>query len=262
VDPYEELNNALVGEVMRDMAENFFGTRKQVEAMIDLFHNQVKQCREIGHEVRSWAGTLNYLLIEAPNAESFYRDLDVASPDPLPKLETEVLHLPQKMPFSLSRKGRYGQLLKWAYSGLQKVCHEYNHGRYYYDPKDGGKEKLSSGYRQIEKMIDLINHKIHQVNTDIAPEAVLQCFRQFDVESREKSRILGASAGGECALNQGLDFKPLRMEETDLPRYPELPRPDQVAERIESFVQRFYPRHREPIRSRMAEMKHKVQDAD
>jgi hypothetical protein len=248
-----DFNTALLGEVFTDMAENFFGARKQLEDMMELFDTYVKGCKENGKDVAVKAGFLNHLLLGKEGALKFYQTINADSALILSKNEFSENILPERIPFALTAKGEYAHIVLWAYDTLEKACHKYVNGEYLYEQ---GKEKVVPHYRLIHQMCEMINDRVRHVNANMPPGDVLQCVRKFTQDSEDSGCIAGAAYSDfDCRINEKLCYRPIEFDSLNLIEYPVLPPERRVSSEIVSFCKEHYSANKEEISKRISELK-------
>jgi len=96
----------------------------------------------------------------------FYEAIRINSPDVLLEGQFSNKTVPDETPFALTAKGEFTRFVLRAYDDLQQACDEYTHGK----PDDGSRlEKNDAYYNLLINMCDLINEKVHYVNTNMSP---------------------------------------------------------------------------------------------
>lgn len=261
--PKDDFSEALVEDFIRETANTFFGTRKQLEDMIASFHEAVEELREKEAWVAERANLLNFLLLRGKAAEDFYLLLKLDAKPFATGIDFTERVLPEKIPFSLSEQKKIIKLVLWAYEALQQECHAYMNGKYFIDP-DEGIEKVTVHYNQIRMMTDLINERVHKVNTEMSPVCVLQYARKFDLEAEAKERITGGGVnfgGYACSIDKKLAYDPVDFESLNLKEFPDLPTTDQVKADITRFCKNLYPGNKHAIHQIVSDLTHRIQHA-
>ncbi len=264
MDSFEDFNRSLTEEVLNDMAESFFGARKQVDNFTDLLEHLAEKCREKGREVASAAGFLNYLLLDRKGTETFYRELSVEAEaaEPLIATEPSKSSLPNPPPSAFTRKGRFIQMVEAVYSQLYANTDEYLHGRADVDPSDKSLESIPASYGLIKNMVMLINEEIRKVNKNMEPGEVMRFVRGFDPETRGKGRITGGLFSDYSqGMNQRLAYQPIEFESFELTPYPELPKPEKVQSSLRSFCKSYYGENKDRIGERVRYLKERYRSA-
>ena len=101
----DDLVNDLAEEVLRDMAGNFFGTRKHLEDKIEFVYQCVAVLRKKETEVTTRAGFLNYLLLTPSFTAEFYRSIHLDSNAFPVEARITPRSLPEYVPSALTLKG-------------------------------------------------------------------------------------------------------------------------------------------------------------
>ncbi len=259
MNPFNDFSDTLAEEVLTDMADTFFGARKQLEDMIEIFQSLVEELREKEVEVAGRAGFLHYVLLRGKVAGDFYESIKVDSPQILLESKFSDKCLPYKIPFAFTDRGKFTKLVLWAYDALQNACDEYINGKYYDDPEEKGRKKLTIHYKLIKNMCKVINEKVYKVNTDVSPVCVLQYAKKFDPETMEKERIAGATFGGyACSIDEKLAYKTIDFDSLQLKKYPELPKEDKVNFEITLFCKKNYPKYKDEIKKLISDLEDRI----
>ena len=152
------------------------------------------------------------------------------------------------LPFALTAQGRWGKLVQQAYARLWQACQDYMHGRYYNDPAQPGRKKLSIHYAHVAALHAVINDRIAKCNTEGAPSGILQMVKNFDPVLRERENIMGGSCYGMAEhLDAGLRFEPLDFCSFGLVAVCELPPPEEAAPAIEAFCRQAWGREKKRL---------------
>lgn len=234
----EDFGTVMLEEVFTDMAENFFGARKQLENMIELFDSYVKVCIENTKEIDVKAGFLNHLLLNQAGIRKFYQTIQTDLPPILHECKFSENIMPEYLPFAITAKGEYSNIILWAYNSMQTAVHEYMYGKYYYE---NGREIALPHYRLLEEMCVQINETVHKVNSNMPPGVVLECVRKFTTDSEMNACIAGvAFTESESKINEKLAFHQINFNSLNLVKYPTLPTEKEVSSKIISFCKSFY----------------------
>ena len=145
----KNFSNSLVEEILVDVADTFFATRRHLEEMMDMLQSFVKTLREKEAEVASRAGFLHYLLLHGREAGDFYKSIKVDSVAIVSESNFSNKAIPEKIPFAFTTRGKFIKLVLWAYDVLQKACDEYINGKYYDDPNEKMGKGITVHYNQI-----------------------------------------------------------------------------------------------------------------
>ncbi len=257
----DDFINPFVQEVLMDTAENFFGARRRLDNMMDLFRSYVEALRKKEAYVAGRAGILNYLLLDAKGAYDFCKTIN-ATPSLLMENELSCEILPDEIPFALTAKGEFVCFVRHAYDELQKACDEHMNGEPDESPVLRGMEKNEVYHKLLVKMCHLINENVQRVNTDMSPLSVLQFAKRLDIETQNKEYVTGGMTFDGSGINEKLAYQPIDFDSLGLKEYPELPPPDQVASKITAFCKKNYPENRKEIKRRISDFKKKIQHAD
>jgi hypothetical protein len=235
--PSNDLSDMLVEEVMCDMAETFFGSRVEIDEMLELFEEYVEELKKKSEGVSLRAGLLNNLLINSKTITEFYSLLNL-NPENLMKKNTySEKILPGKMPISLTDKSEFTKLFLFAYESLQKACDDYVHDKFLEEDD----ENQSVNYVLLVNMSRVINEKIKKVN-ERSTVCTLQYARQFKTETIEKEHVVGTgfSENGCDGIDRNMKFKPLKFDSYKIEKYPELPKTETVKSNITTFAKKVF----------------------
>jgi hypothetical protein len=257
--PIQDACDFLAGEVLGEMAGNFFGRRKAVEDLIDMVFAMAETLREQASLVDGRAGFLAHLLLEPSAVTRFYATLEISSPQPLMVQGFDERALPPDIPFSLFAAGRFLKVFKWAYAALEKDCDEYMHGpeKPAAPPEEG--TGIQPSYNLLVKLAERANDEVDRINREVSPSAVLQSARKLGPIGAHRRRTEDISPGVECAaFDQKFAFSRIDFKSLSLKAYPELPAPGSVGRRIDNFCNRFYKAHRRPVREMLAALSDRI----
>ena len=252
---FDSFSESLVEETIQEAADTFFGQRREIERAVKKFQENVEKLRRIQAGVETSQANLHYLLCRGKTelVTGFYRAIDV-DPESVPVIDPEAsADLDQlRVPFGLLPKSRYAKAVVAAFARFSSEANEYMNGRYYNDPEEPQRKRITVNYRQLEDLCRHVNERIKKVNQYNSPSEVLQFCKQFDIECSEKERLVGVPL--QYNLDQEMAFPKLDFSRACLEAYPELPSPDLVERKIKDYCARIFARHRDEIRSLMKDL--------
>ncbi|MGB8719448.1 MAG: hypothetical protein WCD46_09060 [Desulfobacterales bacterium] len=256
MDQRELLSESLAEEVLSDMAENFFGTRTQLERRIDRLYAHSRRLHQKAHRVTSAAGLLRCLLLDDAETRGLGDALGVAfdgfPADPAAAPPTP----PPRWPFALTRRGVFTQLVVDAYADLHAVREEYMLGRYVPDPDVKGRMRVTVNYTSVHQFCDRLNVDIDRVNRQSSPSQMLQYIKRFDVLQEERANILGSGFDGKTAqIDQHMAFQKIDFDALGLPVFPALATVEKAREPIKKFCRGLYRRRPAEILRAMRTLK-------
>jgi hypothetical protein len=253
MDQRELLSESLAEEVLTDMAENFFGTRTQLERRIDRLYAHSRRLHQKARRVAGAAALLRRLLLDEVETRGLGKALGAAldefpaAPPPSP---------PPHWPFALTRRGVFTQLVLDAYGDLHAVREEYMLGRYIPDPEIKGRMRVTVNYTSLRKFCDRLNADIDRVNRQASPSQLLQYVKRFDVIQEERANILGSGFDGKTALiDQRMAFEKIDFDALGLPVFPTLPPVAKAQAPIKKFCRDLYRRRPAEIVEMMRTLK-------
>lgn len=237
------------------MADNYFGARKRLDDLIDIFQSFAAACREKGRAVEAAAQFLNALLTSRAEATRFYKVIGIDDPEALLIPGAVNAGILDVLPNAFTQKGRYVQTVRRAYDVLQKQCEDYLHGPPDYQPEQEGAEYKEAHYDLMVNMAAAINQQIKKVNQNRSAGATLQYVRGFQPDWEQKATIAGASLTGFAeGVDQKLAYQPIRFEDFGLVLYPDLPTLRSVEKSIKKVCNDVYRRRSAMVKAVMSEL--------
>lgn len=241
----KEFADQFQNEVVADMADSFFGARKEVDNALEAFPRMVKEFMPLVEQMFQAAATLRLLLLDDRTADDFAAALGLGPGAILPA-EGAPTHVFESIPFALTRQGRYVRCVCLAYEALQSITSEYIHGRYYDDPKEHGRKRLTMHYNRLVEFARIINEEIRKVNEGASTTAMLREVRNMNPEQMEREDILGDVSlmeGG--SLDKDMCFMPIDFQGYQLPQVTDLPSMYEVRDAIRRFCKGVYEERKE-----------------
>jgi hypothetical protein len=253
--PSNDLGDILVEEVMCDMAETFFGSRVEIDEMLELFEEYVEELKKKSEGVSLRAGLLNSLLMDSNTMRKFYSHLNL---DPETLLKKNIYSekvLPEKMPISITDKSEFTKLFLFAYEALQKACSAYDHD----DLLEEDDKNQPINYALLVNMSRVINEKIKKVN-ERSTVCTLQYARQFKSETLEKEHVVGAgfSETGCEGIDRNMKFRPLKFDSYKIEKYPELPKIETVKSKISAFAKKVFTGNPKAAKKVLSDIRSKI----
>lgn len=242
----ESLSDILAKEALTDIAENFFGARRDMDAQLERFEHLLAEVRSRGEAADRAGCLLNFLLLKGWAVDAFYQAIGV-DPGEFRLQSRCALESPPDIPFALTKRGTYAKMVLAAYGDFQRAVDVFLHGEHVQEPRSG-RMRLTPHLQQLLELAVAINARIHDLNSNMSPVCVLQYVKTFDPALMEKEKIVGLAPAGEgCSIDEKLAFRPIDIGAVEALDRPELPPADAVKDRIEGFC-------RELFSSRKAEM--------
>jgi len=245
VSDISDFADQLQADVISDMAESFFGDRKELDNALDAFVLMVREFLPVIETLFRAAATLRLLLLDEATADAFCAELGL-DPGRIPPSEGAPLLVRESLPFALTAKGRYSVCVETAYQGLFDAIRDYLHGRYYNDPKRPGRKRMTIHYKRLEEIADIINEKIHKANNERSVSSVLREVKNMNPEQMEREDMLGDvcyKTGGN--LDKDMCFMPIDFEGYCFPEVEELPPLNEIRPALKRFCKGVYSERRE-----------------
>lgn len=248
----KEFADRLLGDVVADMADSFFGDRKLLDDKLEAFALMVEEFRPSVDFLKIRVAQMRHLLLDPETAASFFIEIGVA-PECVWSDDTPVSPLFDSSPFAFTDKGRYTKCVKDAYSLLQKSVEEYNHGRYYTAP-ESGRKLLTNHYLRLRDLADFLNGEIERVNNAKTPSGTIRYFKGMDTEQGEREKVMGSGGDNGQSLDDDLSFKPVDFQAMQLPEMQDLPVLKEVEESIDDFCGHLFSQRREEALAAMEQV--------
>jgi len=232
---FKDFANQLQQDVVSDMAESYFGDRKELDDMLKVFHQMAAALAQSCPKLFMAAARLHTLLLDQRTARDFYIALDIL-PSCIPFREEEARPFFDSLPFAFTLCGRYERCVFQAYSQLQQIADEYLNGKYYDDPESPGRKRLTVHYIRLKAIAEHINEKVDKINRTRTPSETLRYVKRMDIEQAERESVMGQPCLTDgCDLDKSLRFKPIDFAALELPVVQDLPRLDLVKPAIKTF---------------------------
>ena len=251
---YNSLADALEVEVLTQMADTFFGARKNLDDLAENFKLQVEELRSREGLVISRVLFLRSLFLGQEGEKKFYGALGLAPP-----FENTNAHSgsrtwqPDSIPFALFASSRFEKLVQQTYAQIHHACEVYMVGEYIEDSEQKGRKRLTLNYQMVVQLWQRLNDRMEKLNNEMTPSSVLQYARSMRNCEQNGQGALTCSLGAQ-SLDSGLEYHPIPFESLQLWQAPVLPHPDQCAPVIKTFCKGFYEAHSAEIKERLAEL--------
>ena len=234
-------------DVISDMAESFFGDRKEVDYALEAFAAMVEEFLPMIERLFQAAATLRLLLLDDATVDAFCSELGLETCH-IPGAEGAPVLVRDSLPFALTAKGRYVVCVEEAYRGLLDAIREYLHGHSFDDPEQPGRKRVSVNYERLRQTADFINEKIDKINNERPLSSVLREVKNMNPEQVEREELLGdAVCGNGAGLDKDMCFMPIDFEGYSFPKEVELPPVNEVRPALKRFCKRLYGARRDEI---------------
>lgn len=238
--PFDEFSASLQQEALREMADSFFGARREIEDDVERMRSGLRELQALAERALERLTLLRALLLDEATVRHCLALLDLpTAQDQLSlALAGRTPRLTFPLPGGLRWSARYLRLLELAYAFAQDSCHVYMHGRYRPDPVTGVRSQ-SLSYRAMLTWCGETNERIRRCNSSQPPSSVLAYAGQL--------QGTGSTEGTGCTLgNLGqhadatLSLAPVDCVGFGLPDLPELPPPTSAGGVLRHFAREFY----------------------
>ncbi len=249
-----DIADQLSEEILTEMAGRFFGQRKQLDDMLEIFNDCVHKLQIQEIEIARKLASLNHLLLNGKGTGSFFNAIGTDFPEPAARFEASLTPsvFPESFGWAFSVRRQFQKQVFQAYGELQKICRIYRWGD---SSSDNSPMTELSGpvcCQLILEMAQQLNAEIEKVNASISPSCALSFVKRLNVAESEKEQFTGVIFGRH---NSGLDnamcFSPVDVNTLPITAYPDLPEPGKVQKAIYRFCKDFYDENRALIRCLM-----------
>jgi len=249
---FSEYADQLQKEVVSEMAEGYFGDRRNLDDLMSDFATMTERLRELVPGIERAALRLHHLLLG--NKAALYLALEV-DPVCIPFGQATPVPLFTRLPLALTRAGRYVKCVRKSYDLLQRAVHDYLHGRYQVEDGDKGRKQLTVNYLGLRQFAARIDAEVERVNRNRTPTGTLRYVKGMDPVSAERERLIGdVSYMDDGALDNDLRFAPVGFDGLGLPEIQELPPLREAADRIGRVSRALYGERPDKARSAMADL--------
>lgn len=233
--------DGLAEETMVEMAESFFGARKQVEDYLERIQDMAGELKPKAAAAAAEIKALNGLLPDS-GREEFYRALGV---EPAPYLElgadsrADARAESPSGGLALTAAGRQAKQVLAAYGKAQPVVEDYLHGTYSPDPDHPGRMFLSSNLATLTSLAQAANERIASINQE--PSHVLGYLRRLNVVEAEREKFTGGTLDDYAdAADKALAYEPVDVAALDLPVLPDLPPLESVRGKLKPLLKQLF----------------------
>ncbi|EPR42206.1 hypothetical protein dsx2_0133 [Desulfovibrio sp. X2] len=247
---FEDYADALRDEVTAEMAETFFGARRELEDSIAHWQELAGKLRGRLELLAGRAAGLQAVLFGADGARGFYQTLGVDAEvflqlaGRLEEPDASGILADLRVPFAWTRFGRYLGLVEDAYALLLAGIEDYRHGTWYDDPKRPGRKALTPNYAMLAQEAERINERVATVNTYQGPTCALRVVRNMDPEAQGRRDLAGGPLQDEnCGLDSSMAFSPVSLKAQDIPELPALPPFERFRGTLEQHLRDLYDSH-------------------
>lgn len=238
--------DGLQRDVVSEMAEHYFGARKNLENMVEVVNKWADELRSREEQVIAAAGNLHALLLDAETVRSFYIALDIVPGCVPPFDDKRSVPTMDKVPFALTRRARWIKCVEAAYHRFYKAADAYLNGTYFTDEE--GRKRLTIHYVRLKAMTEYVNEEVDKVNEDMAPSEALRYIKNMDPEYVAKENLVNPCLPTDgCSLDGDLKFGRLDFDSFGLMEIQELPHTVKVAPEIKAFCKSVYSGKKEEI---------------
>jgi hypothetical protein len=251
---FNDYADQLQQEVVAEIAESYFGDRKNLDDMMADFKTMADELNAFVPRLTRAATRLHHLLLDRASAADFYIALEV-DPQCVPFTDEPPAPFFSRLPFAFTGAGRYEKCVRRSYGLFQKIVSEYLYGRSYAHDEDTGRKRQTTGYIGLREFARVIDGEVSRVNRNRAPTGTLRYVKGMDPVQAEREKILGdvtyVDGGG---LDQSLRFVPVGFEQLGFPEMQDLPPLSAVKDEVKAFGKTLYRARKGEARQAMKEL--------
>jgi hypothetical protein len=259
---FSEYADQLQQEVVAEIAESYFGERKNLDDMIEDFEVMIGELRQVGLRVGRAATRLDRLLLDRASVNAFFIALEV-DPVCVPFALEPCSPFFDTLPLALTGAGRYAAFVYNHYVRLQEAAESYLHGEYFKEEGRNGRKRLTVSYIRLREFANRIDGEVIRVNRNRAPTGTLRYVKDMDPVQMEQERVMGDVSfvdGG--TLDADLRFSPVAFADRGLPVVQELPAASTVKGVIRAFAKELFRNRPQEARLAMKSLVSREVDAD
>ncbi len=252
---FKDLSNALAEEVLNDVADTFFGARRDVDDSLEYLDILSKQLLEKVNGIFEACVLLQKVCLGDAGYKKFWE---------LAEINRNIFKFPKRAEcsrfdtvptFSLTRKHEYTKWVSIAYHQLALRVEIYMKGIFIEEDSHHTRKVRSVNFMDFNLFVEEVNRKIDKVNSNTSPSDVLKFAKSLDQEAIEKEKITGC-VGPECSVIDGeMAFKPINLEEFGLPDFPELTIGDDSRSFLNDFSRQMYAENKVQVKELLKELR-------
>lgn len=232
-----DISERLADAVRIEVAERFFGARKDLEDQIQAFNRLVAKFKDAQPPVSGWGALLRFVTLSDEIYARFWDALGSSGTVFKGSGSYPKALLPSKIPHGFTTGGTLAKLWLWVYEGLETAVRHYNDGEEMDRHNSCSDEVPDLSYRCLREMCRFLNEQVDRINTDLSANHTLEFIKNLDIErSGAECNIGGMGTMAAGGLDQRLAFCHVDFDALDLPVYPELPRVGAVKDRIRQLA--------------------------
>lgn len=255
---FKDLSNTLADEVLNEVADTFFGARKEIDDSLEYLDALSKQLLEKVDGIFESCALLQKVCLGDRGYKKFW---EFAGVNPnifvFPK-QTECSCLDSSPTFSLTSKGEYTKWVSLVYHQLASRIEIYMNGVFTDDESLPGRKMRSVNRMDFYLFADEINRNIDKVNRNASPSNVIKFAKSLDHETVEKEKITGC-VGPECnSIDGQMAFKHIDIQGYGLADFPELLADESIPSFLREFCTMMYAENKEQVKELLKELRKSV----
>ncbi len=252
---FKDLSNALADEVLNDIADTFFGARKDIDDSLEYLDSLSKQLLEKVDGIFESCALLQKVCLGEDGYKKFWKLAGINRNNFKFPSHTECSHFDTAPTFSLTSKREYTKWVSIAYHQLASRVEVYMKGVLTDHGSHKGRKIRSVNFMDFNLFAEEVNRKIDKVNSNTSPSDVLKFAKSLDHETVEKEKITGC-VGPECAvIDCQMAFKPIDLGKFGLPDFPELPSGSDSRSFLNDFCAQMYAENKMQVKELLKELR-------
>lgn len=260
---FDRFADGLANEVLSEMADNFFGARREMDEQIEQFKKLVRELKKLQDQAEHFAEILHFVLLGEEGAVGFYEAIGLDAAQLPLCMECTIPPLLEGLPFAFTHKGRFRKLVILAYRNMRDNVEDYLHGHEYADRDEPRRRRVSVHYESLKRMEARLNLQIEKLNRQSSVSNTLQYVRGLNPAEQEREKIAGAPAFDDPQrLDSTFAYPRQDMSSEGLKSFPEFPAFKDVESEIRQFVDAFYARNKAAVRAMLRELREAQQNVN
>jgi len=252
---FKDLSNALADEVLNDIADTFFGARKDIDDSLEYLDSLSKQLLEKVDGIFESCVLLQKVCLGEDGYKKFWKLAGINQNNFKFPSHTECSQFDTAPTFSLTSKREYTKWVSIAYHQLASRVEVYMKGVFTDHGSHHGRKVRSVNFMDFNLFAEEVNRKIDKVNSNISPSGVLKFAKSLDHEAVEKEKITGC-VGPECdVIDCQMSLKPIDLGKFGLPDFPELPSGDDSRSFLSDFCAQMYAENKIQVKELLKELR-------
>lgn len=244
---FESYAEGLAEEVLSEMADNFFGSRRRMDRHMEHFQVLTGELQPAFRYAAERVEMLHFLFPNIETRKEFYTLVGVGWDDVPVSMEEERVPVLERMPWALTRRRKYLSMVEATYSAMGRAVLEYMYGKEYADPEEPRRKLLTVHYVGLKHLERQINATLEKMNGQTSVSGTLQYVRGLDPAGLERENIAGAPADDMRSLDEAFRYEAVDLDATGLTPFPDFPPLSEIRSELRAFAGSVYRKHAKQV---------------